>query len=750
LAGGAEPDSAPPWTNPREPLDVDDDANVGPADALQVVNLLNTHGGPVHLQLHAPPADDGLAVERVLPAGTGTPVSEDPSAVVSTIGDVPADAAMGDAESESFFAAIPPYPDVNGNRWVTPLDALLVVNHLNQTASLPPQTALWIGEASLVNSAIAGRQSTRRHQQAVAMNDAGHAAVVFSGWNEADHDGVYLRRYAPDGRPPGPAVQVNATTQGHQDAASVAIDPAGAVVVVWEGLGPGDAQGVFARWYGPDGAPRGLPVRVNATAAGDQRRPAVAMAGDGSSLVVWDGAGGSDADGVFLRRFDAEGRPPGEDVRVNTFRDGVQARAAVAVNAAGQGVVVWESHHAETGSVVIDGRRFAPDGTPVGEPFRISPDTRASQQRPSVAIDGRGRFVAAWTGYDQDGSGWNIYARRFDTNAQPAGGEVRVNARVDGHQQAPSVALADDGTFVVTWDSPSADGQRREVRARAFAAGDAAAPEDVVIGSLDLRGTADVPLESPFATLAQTAPSVVLPAAARGRIVWTGSGAEDAHGVYWAELEAASPSCRFDAAFADWTLRRWDGSAASGRPVPVSGCPLSLAEQDSLLVTLETEFTVPQEQSAVRFRFAGLQFDTTDPQAMKDAFEVALVDDDGRPLVEPFAADRDALWNLGEVAEPAAGPGVQVDGATITVGLDGIPAGTAARLVFRLVNNDADTQTTVHITACELAAIAQRQHVPASLQDAPHVAASLRDANPGLRATRLRGGLAPDSRLTPC
>ena len=102
------------------------------------------------------------------------------------------------------------------------------------------------------------------------------------------------------------------------------------------------------------------------------------------------------------------------------------------------------------------------------------------------------------------------------------------------------------------------------------------------------------------------------------------------------------------------------------------------------------------------FTFADLNFDDTDPDFINDAFEVALVDREGNSLIRTLAAGRDAFFNISEDVPVAMGDGVDVTDGTVTVGLNEIPAGTAATLIFRLANNDSDTQTSVRVTDFEL------------------------------------------------
>ena len=63
-----------------------------------------------------------------------------------------------------------------------------------------------------------------------------------------------------------------------------------------------------------------------------------------------------------------------------------------------------------------------------------------------------GDFVAVWAS-PQDGSGYGVYAQRYNASGVPQGGEFRVNTYTTNGQTSPSVAMDDHGNFVVVWES---------------------------------------------------------------------------------------------------------------------------------------------------------------------------------------------------------------------------------------------------------------------------------------------------------
>ena len=156
--------------------------------------------------------------------------------------------------------------------------------------------------------------------------------------------------------------------------------------------------------------------------------------------------------------------------------------------------------------------------------------------------------------------------------------------------------------------------------------------------------------------------------------------------------------CAFDTEFAHWNINESGGTSTGGGKVTASGCTALMTEGDSFVTTLETSFVVPALADTLSVSFAGLNFDETDTDFINDAFEMALVDQDGNALAAAFAPDRDAFFNTTESLPAAVGTDASLNGSTVIVDLSDIEPGTAATLILRLVNNDSDPQTQVTIT----------------------------------------------------
>jgi RHS repeat-associated protein len=158
----------------------------------------------------------------------------------------------------------------------------------------------------------------------------------------------------------------------------------------------------------------------------------------------------------------------------------------------------------------------------------------------------------------------------------------------------------------------------------------------------------------------------------------------------------------FDNGLDQWSIQVDGGSESSQGSV--DSAPVRLREGDSFQVTLSHTFTVPARPSTLAFTYSELAFDTTDPGSINDAFEAALLDDQKRSLVFTTGDGRDAFFNITEGEPASLSRSASLHGNTITLDISQLEPGTTATLLFRLVNNDTDTDTSVRIDSAHLMA----------------------------------------------
>ncbi len=370
----------------------------------------------------------------------------------------------------------------------------------------------------------------------------------------------------------GPEFRVNTYTSLDQSRPSVAMDPSGNFVVVWESIAQdGSGSGIFGQRYDGGGAPLGSEFRINTYTSASQTEPSAAMDASGGFVVVWQGPlqDGSGS-GIFAQRFDDAGSPLGAEFRVNTSTPGDQNHADVAVDHEGNFVVVWQSDSDGQGYPEVVGQRFDATGSPTGAEFVVSGlPGYAGATGPAVATGGDGEFVVAWRyefyyhrvvyvrhylssgvpacwGVEVGASGaapdvemapsgdyvvaftlgGGIMARRF-AFCGAIGDPFRLNGGAVNEGTTPSLAGDESGDFIVTWDSPSDESGTGIFARRVSAWGE--------------------PLDSEFLVNAftpsfQAEPAIAMNGSGRWILAWDSVGQDlSARGVYARRPAAAAP-----------------------------------------------------------------------------------------------------------------------------------------------------------------------------------------------------------------
>lgn len=206
---------------------------------------------------------------------------------------------------------------------------------------------------------------------------------------------------------------------GMSECASIADNGRGTVLVAWMLRDPRDGQPykIYARRLDPSGRAVGPDFRVNTGPSAGLlvHHPSIRSDGAGRFAVVWHAApdarrlvrGGA---GVFLRRFEADGRP-GPELRVSPAPSGEMPEMAVGPR--DELRVVWSDRGALWGRVVRSdlsmGAARRLDDTPPG----------AAAEFPAVACQSDGTALAAWV--DTRAGGRDVRGRWFDADFRPRG-----------------------------------------------------------------------------------------------------------------------------------------------------------------------------------------------------------------------------------------------------------------------------------------------------------------------------------------
>jgi Ca2+-binding RTX toxin-like protein len=254
--------------------------------------------------------------------------------------------------------------------------------------------------------------------------------LVFS---RSQNGSEYQRSFASDGTAAGPTLALTDKTQ--VDAAALAN---GGYILTWRSPSSG---GISAQQYDASGALVGGEIVVDtAPVFGVRRFPSVAALADGDFVVAWENYG-SQPEQMFLQRFNANGTKDGARVDVTTA-PGVSGYIATVEALAGGGYVVsWTENTLNN----LAFRVYDAAGAVVGS------GTHRGLDQDIAALPGGG-FVIGWSGLSATpGVDYAIQTQTYSATGAATSAAVQVDNPSGGTQRNPTIAVAADGGYQVTW-----------------------------------------------------------------------------------------------------------------------------------------------------------------------------------------------------------------------------------------------------------------------------------------------------------
>ena len=249
--------------------------------------------------------------------------------------------------------------------------------------------------------------------------------------------------------------------------ARLAMDANGNFVATWTTIHQdGDNYGVFARRFDSSGTAQGEEFQVNTTTQYQQSNQSIAMDDNGNFIITWQSRDQDGSSyGIFAQRYNLIGVAQGSEFQVNTYTSNNQKEPSVAMNANGNFVISWTSWAQDGDLEGIFAQRFNAEGDPQGTELQVNTSVTHNQEQSSIAIDDDGNFVVVWHSYDSIDNDYNVFGQRFDSTGTPRGNEFRVNNTTEGYQVIPDVACDASGNFVITWKE---EGASKGISARRY------------------------------------------------------------------------------------------------------------------------------------------------------------------------------------------------------------------------------------------------------------------------------------------
>jgi len=200
---------------------------------------------------------------------------------------------------------------------------------------------------------------------------------------------------------------------------------------------------------------------------------------DGGFANYWLGP-----DGFYVRHFATDGTSVALETKIlDVANDKVSQDVAVATFSDGSFVVAWTGEDADQAGLYV--QRFDVNGKAVSSKFRANDTITDVQNKPAIAILSdqnsetslHNGYVVAWQSANQgdsiiDGVAFGetpnttgIFAQIFDSNSKPVGGELKISRSGGGN---PFATALEDGQFIVGYEGITSGIDRMSIYASLY------------------------------------------------------------------------------------------------------------------------------------------------------------------------------------------------------------------------------------------------------------------------------------------
>ena len=319
------------------------------------------------------------------------------------------------------------------------------------------------GELTLVRGAIPDRVLELPR---VAPSLGGGWVLFYSKTRPDGYEQLFGSRFSQQGSALGPRFQISeplkSTAKVH---AATILRQDGYFVLAEDDLCPGCQfllHHLFARILDANGQPTSpyFQVDTNPLRAGFCGAKSLGADASGNTVVVWEGEPqlfDSTQTAILAQRFSSTGQRLGGSFLITKPNSLTVLSPSVAVNPAGDFVVVWQYQPDPNTPRSLHARHFSKDAKPLGQEFVIEADYVSDAIFPSIASDSRGNYVVVWTSY---GSPYcpSVKGRLYRPDDTPAGPSFYLSSGTGTCDQFPKVAFGPNGTFAAAWIRTLDDG----------------------------------------------------------------------------------------------------------------------------------------------------------------------------------------------------------------------------------------------------------------------------------------------------
>ncbi|KAJ6251685.1 insulin-like growth factor binding protein [Anaeramoeba flamelloides] len=218
-------------------------------------------------------------------------------------------------------------------------------------------------------------------------------------------------------------------------------------------------------------------IRVSSIVNGEQVNAQMAWNEDLERIIyVFKAKFESYDDEILSRTFDIDLLPVSDNSHINDYNTNLQDNPHISnihvdmIDYRDISLVVWYADGGDGHSSGLFGRTIDSTGSTISQETQLNIETADIQKLPIVVTIGNAyispQFLTLWQSNNQDGSGYGIYGRTWDTKLNPLSSEVQINVFTESHQQcvdASVITIRKKARIFIVWNSMEQDGSQEGI-----------------------------------------------------------------------------------------------------------------------------------------------------------------------------------------------------------------------------------------------------------------------------------------------
>jgi len=280
--------------------------------------------------------------------------------------------------------------------------------------------------------------------QITSVGTNGEFAVTWEGHNGSNYD-IFVQKFDSDGTPVGSEVQLDVMGGSDANPRITSVGTNGEFVIAWNG-NIGNNYDIFVQKFDSNGIHTGSEVQLDGMGGFEDSHQITSVGTNGEFVVTWRGSNGSNSD-IFVQKFDSDGIPIGSKAQLDGMGSGDGYPQITSVGTSGEFVVTWRGDDNSTFDIFV--QKFDSNGTPVSSEVQLDGMGGEDSYPQITSVGTNGEFVVTW--YGSNGSNYDIFVQKFDSDGTPVGSKVQLDG-MGGEDSYPQItSVGTNGEFVVTW-----------------------------------------------------------------------------------------------------------------------------------------------------------------------------------------------------------------------------------------------------------------------------------------------------------